>query len=152
MFLGLKALTYVIQQDPTLALQHQMTIIECLDHPDPIIKREVNWYFELCMWNVLIFKHFIVVREIKVLECRCVRMHIHIFFFLTFESILFFLLKFKELFQKVLVSVSTRMVLNYELEELGPITCMDSLILFWSKDCVNRRPEFYCWFLLLVPF
>ncbi|XP_016065640.1 PREDICTED: AP-4 complex subunit epsilon-1 isoform X2 [Miniopterus natalensis] len=40
-YLGLKALTYVIQQDPTLALQHQMTIIECLDHPDPIIKREV---------------------------------------------------------------------------------------------------------------
>uniref|UniRef100_A0A674GRW5 AP-4 complex subunit epsilon n=1 Tax=Taeniopygia guttata TaxID=59729 RepID=A0A674GRW5_TAEGU len=37
---GLKALTYVIQQDPSLALQHQMTIIECLDHPDPIIKRE----------------------------------------------------------------------------------------------------------------
>nr|XP_013812730.1 PREDICTED: AP-4 complex subunit epsilon-1 isoform X1 [Apteryx mantelli mantelli] len=40
-YLGLKALTYVIQQDPNLALQHQMTIIECLDHPDPIIKREV---------------------------------------------------------------------------------------------------------------
>ncbi|NXU89153.1 AP4E1 protein, partial [Xiphorhynchus elegans] len=40
--LGLKALTYVIQQDPNLALQHQMTIIECLDHPDPIIKREVS--------------------------------------------------------------------------------------------------------------
>ncbi|XP_066198771.1 AP-4 complex subunit epsilon-1 isoform X1 [Saccopteryx leptura] len=39
-YLGLKALTYVIQQDPSLALQHQMTIIECLDHPDPIIKRE----------------------------------------------------------------------------------------------------------------
>lgn len=39
-YLGLKALTYVVQQDPTLALQHQMTIIECLDHPDPIIKRE----------------------------------------------------------------------------------------------------------------
>ncbi|XP_054421405.1 AP-4 complex subunit epsilon-1 [Pteronotus mesoamericanus] len=39
-YLGLKALTYVIQQDPTLALQHQMTIIECLDHSDPIIKRE----------------------------------------------------------------------------------------------------------------
>ncbi|XP_058011936.1 AP-4 complex subunit epsilon-1 isoform X1 [Ahaetulla prasina] len=38
--LGLKALTYVIQQDPNLALQHQMTIIECLEHPDPIIKRE----------------------------------------------------------------------------------------------------------------
>ncbi|XP_029418821.1 AP-4 complex subunit epsilon-1 isoform X2 [Nannospalax galili] len=37
---GLKALTYVIQQDPSLALQHQITIIECLDHPDPIIKRE----------------------------------------------------------------------------------------------------------------
>uniref|UniRef100_A0A8C8VP45 AP-4 complex subunit epsilon n=1 Tax=Pelusios castaneus TaxID=367368 RepID=A0A8C8VP45_9SAUR len=37
---GLKALTYVVQQDPNLALQHQMTIIECLDHPDPIIKRE----------------------------------------------------------------------------------------------------------------
>ncbi|XP_062484511.1 AP-4 complex subunit epsilon-1 isoform X2 [Pezoporus occidentalis] len=37
---GLKALTYVIQQDPNLALQHQMTIIECLDHPDPIVKRE----------------------------------------------------------------------------------------------------------------
>ncbi|NWI59690.1 AP4E1 protein, partial [Calyptomena viridis] len=41
-YLGLKALTYVIQQDPNLALQHQMTIIECLDHPDPIIKREVS--------------------------------------------------------------------------------------------------------------
>lgn len=40
--LGLKALTYVVQQDPNLALQHQMTIIECLDHPDPIIKREVS--------------------------------------------------------------------------------------------------------------
>ncbi|XP_061451099.1 AP-4 complex subunit epsilon-1 isoform X2 [Rhineura floridana] len=39
-YLGLKALTYVVQQDPTLALQHQMTIIECLDHPDPIMKRE----------------------------------------------------------------------------------------------------------------
>ncbi|XP_060611256.2 AP-4 complex subunit epsilon-1 [Anolis sagrei] len=39
-YLGLKALTYVVQQDPTLALQHQITIIECLDHPDPIIKRE----------------------------------------------------------------------------------------------------------------
>ncbi|XP_078540950.1 AP-4 complex subunit epsilon-1 isoform X4 [Lissotriton helveticus] len=39
-YLGLKALTYVIQQDPNLALQHQMTIIECLDHPDPILKRE----------------------------------------------------------------------------------------------------------------
>lgn len=39
-YLGLKALTYVVQQDPKLALQHQMTIIECLDHPDIIIKRE----------------------------------------------------------------------------------------------------------------
>ncbi|XP_008069720.1 AP-4 complex subunit epsilon-1 [Carlito syrichta] len=39
-YLGLKALTYVIQQDPSLALQHQMTIIECLDHSDPMIKRE----------------------------------------------------------------------------------------------------------------
>ncbi|KAM8973554.1 AP-4 complex subunit epsilon-1 [Pelodytes ibericus] len=39
-YLGLKALTFVIQQDPNLALQHQMTIIECLDHSDPIIKRE----------------------------------------------------------------------------------------------------------------
>uniref|UniRef100_A0A8B9ILF1 AP-4 complex subunit epsilon n=1 Tax=Anser cygnoides TaxID=8845 RepID=A0A8B9ILF1_ANSCY len=39
-YLGLKALTCVIQQDPNLALQHQMTIIECLDHPDPIIKKE----------------------------------------------------------------------------------------------------------------
>ncbi|XP_063169951.1 AP-4 complex subunit epsilon-1 [Candoia aspera] len=39
-YLGLKALTYVVQQDPNLALQHQMTIIECLEHPDPIIKRE----------------------------------------------------------------------------------------------------------------
>ncbi|KAF3688720.1 AP-4 complex subunit epsilon-1 [Channa argus] len=39
-YLGLKALTYVVQQDPKLALQHQMTIIECLDHPDLIIKRE----------------------------------------------------------------------------------------------------------------
>ncbi|KFO37470.1 AP-4 complex subunit epsilon-1 [Fukomys damarensis] len=40
-YLGLKALTYVVQQDPSLALQHQITIIECLDHPDPMIKREV---------------------------------------------------------------------------------------------------------------
>ncbi|XP_028305492.1 AP-4 complex subunit epsilon-1 [Gouania willdenowi] len=39
-YLGLKALTYVVQQDPKLALQHQMTIIECLEHPDLIIKRE----------------------------------------------------------------------------------------------------------------
>ncbi|CAL8356827.1 unnamed protein product [Lota lota] len=39
-YLGLKALTYVVQQDANLALQHQMTIIECLDHPDLIIKRE----------------------------------------------------------------------------------------------------------------
>ncbi|XP_028921925.1 AP-4 complex subunit epsilon-1 [Ornithorhynchus anatinus] len=39
-YLGLRALTCVIQQDPNLALQHQVTIIECLDHPDPIIKRE----------------------------------------------------------------------------------------------------------------
>ncbi|XP_039214692.1 AP-4 complex subunit epsilon-1 isoform X2 [Crotalus tigris] len=39
-YLGLKALTYVVQQDPNLALQHQITIIECLEHPDPIIKRE----------------------------------------------------------------------------------------------------------------
>ncbi|XP_071352623.1 AP-4 complex subunit epsilon-1 [Trachinotus anak] len=39
-YLGLKALTYVVQQDPKLALQHQMTIIECLDHSDLIIKRE----------------------------------------------------------------------------------------------------------------
>ncbi|KAF7224233.1 AP-4 complex subunit epsilon-1 isoform X1 [Nothobranchius furzeri] len=39
-YLGLKALTYVVHQDPRLALQHQMTIIECLDHPDVIIKRE----------------------------------------------------------------------------------------------------------------
>ncbi|XP_006001978.1 AP-4 complex subunit epsilon-1 [Latimeria chalumnae] len=38
-YLGLKALAYVVQQDPNLALQHQMTIIECLDHHDPIIKR-----------------------------------------------------------------------------------------------------------------
>lgn len=42
LILGLKALTYVVQQDPKLALQHQMTIIECLDHPDLIIKREVR--------------------------------------------------------------------------------------------------------------
>lgn len=39
---GLKALTYVVQQDPKLALQHQVTIIECLDHTDLIIKREVR--------------------------------------------------------------------------------------------------------------
>ncbi|XP_055365834.1 AP-4 complex subunit epsilon-1 [Betta splendens] len=39
-YLGLKALTYVVQQDPKLALQHQMTIIECLDHYDLLIKRE----------------------------------------------------------------------------------------------------------------
>ncbi|XP_072528422.1 AP-4 complex subunit epsilon-1 [Salminus brasiliensis] len=39
-YLGLKALTYVVQHDANLALQHQMTIIECLDHSDLIIKRE----------------------------------------------------------------------------------------------------------------
>ncbi|KAI4903115.1 hypothetical protein NFI96_015692 [Prochilodus magdalenae] len=39
-YLGLKALTYVVQHDASLALQHQMTIIECLDHSDLIIKRE----------------------------------------------------------------------------------------------------------------
>uniref|UniRef100_A0A6Q2Y611 AP-4 complex subunit epsilon n=1 Tax=Esox lucius TaxID=8010 RepID=A0A6Q2Y611_ESOLU len=38
-YLGLKALTYVVAQDPNLALPHQMTIIECLDHSDIIIKR-----------------------------------------------------------------------------------------------------------------
>lgn len=32
----------MVQQDPKLALQHQMTIIECLDHTDLIIKREVK--------------------------------------------------------------------------------------------------------------
>ncbi|XP_073720644.1 AP-4 complex subunit epsilon-1-like isoform X1 [Misgurnus anguillicaudatus] len=39
-YLGLKALTYVVQHDAKLALQHQMTIIECLDHSDYTIKRE----------------------------------------------------------------------------------------------------------------
>ncbi|XP_026094216.1 AP-4 complex subunit epsilon-1-like isoform X2 [Carassius auratus] len=39
-YLGLKALTYVVQHDARLALQHQMTIIECLDHADYTIKRE----------------------------------------------------------------------------------------------------------------
>ncbi|CAM4733934.1 unnamed protein product [Leuciscus chuanchicus] len=39
-YLGLKALTYVVQHDAKLALQHQMTIIECLDHSDFTIKRE----------------------------------------------------------------------------------------------------------------
>ncbi|KAL0968795.1 hypothetical protein UPYG_G00271980 [Umbra pygmaea] len=38
-YLGLKALTYVVTQDANLALPHQMTIIECLDHSDIIIKR-----------------------------------------------------------------------------------------------------------------
>ncbi|XP_067293363.1 AP-4 complex subunit epsilon-1 [Pseudorasbora parva] len=39
-YLGLKALTYVVQHDAKLALQHQITIIECLDHSDFTIKRE----------------------------------------------------------------------------------------------------------------
>lgn len=39
---GLKALTFVVQQDANLALQHQVTIIECLDHSDLMIKREVR--------------------------------------------------------------------------------------------------------------
>ncbi|KAK3526291.1 hypothetical protein QTP70_022699 [Hemibagrus guttatus] len=39
-YLGLKALTYVVQYDANLALQHQMTIIESLDHTDLIIRRE----------------------------------------------------------------------------------------------------------------
>lgn len=60
LILGLKALTYVVQQDPKLALQHQMTIIECLDHPDLIIKREVRpvlllsqIVYALCSWGFL---------------------------------------------------------------------------------------------------
>ncbi|XP_060031698.1 AP-4 complex subunit epsilon-1 [Erinaceus europaeus] len=59
-YLGLKALTYVIQQDPTLALQHQMTIIECLDHPDPIIKREVK---PQAYKSVNIFEDYMLVKE-----------------------------------------------------------------------------------------
>ncbi|XP_062849431.1 AP-4 complex subunit epsilon-1 [Trichomycterus rosablanca] len=39
-YLGLKALAYVVQYDANLALQHQMTIIECLNHSDLSIKRE----------------------------------------------------------------------------------------------------------------
>lgn len=35
-------MTYVVQHDTKLALQHQMTIIECLDHSDFTIKREVQ--------------------------------------------------------------------------------------------------------------
>lgn len=60
LILGLKALTYVVQQDPKLALQHQMTIIECLDHPDLIIKREVRLVllfgsilYTLFSWGIL---------------------------------------------------------------------------------------------------
>lgn len=45
--LGLKALTYVVQHDAKLALQHQMTIIECLDHSDFTIKREVTLLYSI---------------------------------------------------------------------------------------------------------
>lgn len=49
--LGLKALTYVVQQDANLALPHQMTIIECLDHSDVIIKREVSEAGDTIVWR-----------------------------------------------------------------------------------------------------
>lgn len=50
---GLKALTYVVQQDANLALQHQMTIIECMNHSDLIIKREVGGRQSLSGWKYL---------------------------------------------------------------------------------------------------
>ncbi len=65
MSVGLKALTYVVQQDPKLALQHQMTIIECLDHPDLIIKREVRQLLMLAgLWW-----YGVVVLQLYVLLC-----------------------------------------------------------------------------------
>ncbi len=65
MSVGLKALTYVVQQDPKLALQHQMTIIECLDHPDLIIKREVRQLLMLAGF----WWHGVVVLQLYVLLC-----------------------------------------------------------------------------------
>uniref|UniRef100_A0ACB8E5S2 Uncharacterized protein n=1 Tax=Sphaerodactylus townsendi TaxID=933632 RepID=A0ACB8E5S2_9SAUR len=44
-YLGLKALTYIVQQDPSLALQHQMAIMNAWITPDPIIKKERLWNF-----------------------------------------------------------------------------------------------------------
>uniref|UniRef100_A0A669B0C1 AP-4 complex subunit epsilon n=1 Tax=Oreochromis niloticus TaxID=8128 RepID=A0A669B0C1_ORENI len=64
---GLKALTYVVQQDPKLALQHQMTIIECLDHPDLIIKRET---LEL-LFRITNAQNVTVIVE-KMLEFLCI--------------------------------------------------------------------------------
>uniref|UniRef100_A0AAX7V5V6 AP-4 complex subunit epsilon n=1 Tax=Astatotilapia calliptera TaxID=8154 RepID=A0AAX7V5V6_ASTCA len=66
-YLGLKALTYVVQQDPKLALQHQMTIIECLDHPDLIIKRET---LEL-LFRITNGQNVTVIVE-KMLEFLCI--------------------------------------------------------------------------------
>ncbi|XP_068595563.1 AP-4 complex subunit epsilon-1 [Brachionichthys hirsutus] len=66
-YLGLKALTYVVQQDPKLALQHQMTIIECLEHPDLIIKRET---LEL-LFRITNAQNVTVIVE-KMLEFLCI--------------------------------------------------------------------------------
>uniref|UniRef100_A0A8C8EGK7 AP-4 complex subunit epsilon n=1 Tax=Oncorhynchus tshawytscha TaxID=74940 RepID=A0A8C8EGK7_ONCTS len=66
-YLGLKALTYVVQQDANLALPHQMTIIECLDHSDVIIKRET---LEL-LFRITNAQNVTVIVE-KMLEPACI--------------------------------------------------------------------------------
>uniref|UniRef100_A0A8C2ZYZ4 AP-4 complex subunit epsilon n=1 Tax=Cyclopterus lumpus TaxID=8103 RepID=A0A8C2ZYZ4_CYCLU len=73
-YLGLKALTYVVQQHPKLALQHQMTIIECLDHPDLIIKREtLELLFRITnAQNVSVIVEKMLDPFLKIMLCCCI--------------------------------------------------------------------------------
>uniref|UniRef100_A0A8C2ZXX2 AP-4 complex subunit epsilon n=1 Tax=Cyclopterus lumpus TaxID=8103 RepID=A0A8C2ZXX2_CYCLU len=75
-YLGLKALTYVVQQHPKLALQHQMTIIECLDHPDLIIKREtLELLFRITNAqnvSVIVEKMLEFLPFLKIMLCCCI--------------------------------------------------------------------------------